>query len=71
MDCWFITLKMLATERGNKIFCFAIKITFREIKMLEEAYGKLAMKKKVYYTSNTRFCDGSVSVNDNPCCGQQ
>jgi hypothetical protein len=41
---------MSATEQhGNKIFCFAIKI-IKMIKMLEEAYGKMEMKKtQVYY----------------------
>jgi hypothetical protein len=42
---------MLATQQdANMTFCyFAIQISFRDLQMLEEAYGKAAIKKMWVY----------------------
>jgi hypothetical protein len=37
--------------------------------MLEEAYGKAAMKKMQVYEQHKCFHGGCASVNGDPCCG--
>jgi hypothetical protein len=55
MDCWLLAFENVdyRTTCEHKLLCFAVQIYFREVGVLEEAYGKVAVKKTGFQVVQT------------------
>jgi hypothetical protein len=71
VDCWFVTFEKVGygTTYEHKMLWFAAQITFRDKHMIEEAYGKAAVKKIKLYEWHKHFCSSHAGGTDDPLCG--
>jgi hypothetical protein len=71
VDCWFVTFWNVGYRiTCERIICVLLhKPHWETLRMFEEAYSKVAVKKTQVYEWHVCFPDGRTSVSGDPRCG--